>query len=130
MATCTNCILILKPDLVVRGAIELSKSYLTEESCISDFKVSENSIIYAIFSRRTFPFQLFTVHGVFIRYVSYPCTIISPQSISRSKYGYTAISEETSKSVKVFSPEFNIVHTLDGIFEIGRVVFLDNYISN
>ena len=128
ISTHPNCIQILKSNLDTSGATELSRSYLTEESYIRDFKVSDDSLVYAVFSRSTFPFQIFTVHGVFLRYISCPCPVISPLSISISKHGYTAISDGTSKSVKIFSPEFNIIHTLDGIFEIGRAIFSDNYI--
>lgn len=126
IGTLAKSILKFTHKIVIVSQIELSDSYLTEESCLKDFKVLNDSLIYALFTQSTFPFQIFTTDGLFIRYISYSHHLITPLSIALSSHRYVAISDGTSKSVKIYDPSFNLVHSLDNIFELRRTLFLDN----
>ena len=118
-------ILVFTHRIVTVSQIELSDSYLTEESFLKDFKVLDDTLIYALFTQSTFPFQIFTTDGVFIRYISYSHHLITPLSLAISSHRYVAISDGTSKSVKIYDPSFNLVHSLDNIFELRKTIFLD-----
>ena len=126
IGTLARFILVFTHIICIVSQIELSDSYLTEESFLKDFKVLDDSLIYALFTQSTFPFQIFTTAGVFISYISYSHHLLTPLSIAISSRRYVAISDGTSNSVKIYDPSFNLVHSLDNIFELRRTLFLEN----
>ncbi|KAI6660911.1 hypothetical protein LOD99_13635 [Oopsacas minuta] len=124
IGTNNNIILMFGPRIDLIEQIGLSRSHLTDKNNLCDFKVIDDSLIYALFTQTTFPFQIFNTDGEFL--ICYSFLIITPLSLSISKYGYIAISDVTSNSVKILSPDFKLVHTIDDIFELRRAIFLEN----
>ena len=119
-------IISLNSTLDILISIKLDTSHLSHEAVLSGIRVVDDSFIYAIYNKSTFPFQIFTTDGSFLRYVSLPGSMLA--SISINQFGYVAICDGASKSVKIFNPDLKLVHSLDIILELKTATFLENFI--